>query len=266
MSKRNSAIAKKVEHFMANLPSDYLWQYATTQDLINEWLALRHYSTNLGECLKARFAGGGGNPALRALQAGEIEQFDYDLVMAIVNWYESIFNLVQSGWEYIDQELSAVLEDYPSTELKMYLEILKDFADTKFQMAIKGYKISIQEEEKRVKLFCDAFNRGVSIRHENLTVLSASHREKLLLQKSPPEAKNFWLSMVMAILFSKQKQDNSIKNLCNDYLYKMKILNELYLAGYRAERGKNKPGRFQSRQFKNGELYLGVKGGYRKFT
>ena len=265
MSNRNSAIAKVVDKRMAFLPSDYLLQYATTKDLMAEWLALRDNAAFFGRCLKARFAGGGGNPALKEKLAGRMSETEYELVMATVNWYESIFVLVQSGWEYIEQEIIGVIDDYPSSEIEMYLAIMEEIYNAKFQERINGYTASSRRSERDISFISEVIRRGTPLpydpRDANVDVTS----ENISTIQKMPEAKDaFWFHLATGICFEKSKSDQSLKRLSRDYFKKMGVLLDLLAKALRQERSKNPPHLFPSTKWSNGERYEGTKGSWKK--
>lgn len=271
MSKRKSAFPKTVANHMASLPSDYLWQYASTQDLMTEWLHLRNNAIFFGKCLKARFGGGGGNPALQEKIDGRIDETEYALVMAAVAWYESIFNLVQSGWEYIEQELSGALDDYPATETEMYLEILTEIYNAKFQQRVNGFIAPANQGEQNMRLIRDLIRRGTPLLSNPSDVIVDADSQNLsalaqMSDKQPDQTNTFWFSLVTGICFEKSKSDDSLKRLSRDFFKKMEVLLDLLAISLRQERSKKTPNRFPSIRWKDGDKYEGVKGGWKRLV
>lgn len=239
---------------MAQIPSRELKRYATTQALLAEWLKLDGHTTLIGQCLKARFGGGDGNPALRAFQAGELSEFGYEFTMSLVDWWESLFNLVQSGWEYLEQELSQVLEDFPKTELELYQRILQEQYDNQFKDCLKQQKTTVSNLEESTKLA----KKAIGDSKISPTVTVDPRLQALLKQYEG----NFWYSLSVGICTEKAKFDRPLNRLLTEHRDKSGVVYILLEQAARHARKSSDYSQIRSVRWEDGELYEGTKGGW----
>ena len=265
--KKRKVIGNEVLEVMESLPSDYFLQYILTQDLLNKWFDLRHDAINFGACLKARFVGG-GNPALRAFKAGEIDKIDYEIAMAIVDWYESIFNLIQGGWEYIEEVLTEyskhILIPFPATDTEMYLEIIKELWNAKFISCVKGYKFSVQPKEKSCRLFASISGSGIQLDGSpKVLQLQDCDLERLkFVQGEDPRLTPLLLSVVnICVKKAESEGDDPLLRLCREYFRKMQHFHDKFAQAMSVSR-KKKTGKFNSYLWENGVKRSGTKGGF----
>lgn len=254
INKYNQAVAKQIEEFMAQIPSRELKRYATTQALLAEWLKLDGQATWLGQCLKSRFGGGDGNPALRAFQAGELPEFGYEFTMSLVDCCESLFNLVQSGWEYIEQELSQVLEDCPKNELELYQRILQEQYDNSFKDCLKQQKTTVSDLEESTKLA----KKAIGDSKISPTVTVEPKLQTLLNQYQG----NFWYSLSVGICSDKAKFDRPLNRLLTEHRNKSGVVYILLEQAARHARKSSDYSQLRSVRWEDGELYEGTKGGW----
>lgn len=265
--KKRKTVGTAVTKTMEALPSTYLLQYASTQDLLMEWLRLRDSAINYGDCIRARFIGG-GNPALRAFKAGEIDKIDYEVAMAITDWYESIFNLIQGGWEYIEESLVEfsrhVLIKFPATDTELYLEVLKELWDAKFIQCINGTKFSVQQVEKSCRSFASASGAGIQLGDSPKVIqLRNCDREKLKSMQGADPRIIPWLATIIGICTEKAESegDEPLLRLCRNYFRNMQFFHDKLAHVLSIDRKKN-TGKFTSYQWENGLKRSGTKGGF----
>lgn len=259
ISKLNKQLVAQVEPFVTQLPSNSLLEYAKTQDLIEEWLETKDYAIWLGKCLKARFGGGGGNPAKKALNAGQIDQFDYTEMLAIVEVYTIRFALVQTAWEEIQESISCI-ENSPKSETDLFLEILREAFDRLFMEVVQGCKRSASNSELLAKIARNAIWRhsgdkdwAGGLTPEEFTIVAS------LISKKNDFS---WGSLVDAICKEAAKEDIEIKRQLQRYNAAVGRVCDLLLQAHRRERSPNPPGKIKSKKWENGRCRLGKKGGF----
>lgn len=267
MAKPNKHLVQRIEEFMSQLPSqELLVRYFTAHYLVAEYLRLKDQSILLGKCLKARFGGGGGNPARKPLDAGTIDQYEYDLIWALVDVYEALFNLVQTGWEDIQAALGSLSDECLSSETDLFLEILREHYDTKFRVCAEGHKLSVSNVEVAAKLTRKAIG-GNPIKPNWFGEIEFSDQERFDAGFSQHSNNFSWLPLVLGICRESAKKDSSVKNQLR------KVYNELAhfadkqaTAIYKSRHESDPTQRVYSIKWENQIPYIGSKGGYRPFT
>lgn len=267
MKKQNRLIVKQVDDFMSQLPSqELLLRYFTAHYLVAEYLRLKDQSILLGKCLKARFGGGGGNPARKSLDAGTIDRYEYDLIWTLVDVYEALFNLIQTGWEDIQAALSSLSDECLSSETDLFLEILREHYDTRFRNCAEGHKLSVSNVEVAAKLTREAVWKK-QFDTNWLGEVEFSDQERLEAGFSKHSNNFLWIPLVLGICRESAKKDSSVKNQLR------KVYNELAnfadkqaTAIYKSRHESDPTQRVYSIKWENQIPYIGSKGGYRPFT
>lgn len=249
----------QLESFMAQLPSDSLLKYAETQDLIKEWLKAKSNAIWLGKCLKARFGGGGGNPAKRALNAGRIDNDDYTRILAVVELYAIFFALIQTAWEEIQESISCI-ENYPKSETELFFEIMREKYDKPFMRAVKGCKRSAPNNELLAKIGKDTIRRARG--HKDWVGDLTPEESAIVAPLISKEIDFSWHSLVDAICKEAAKEDIEIKRQLQRYIDAIGRVFDLIVQAYRRERSPNPPGRFKSEKWENGRYRAGKTGGF----
>lgn len=230
---------------MASNPSTLLLKYAKTDDLIAEWLSLNNRAKYMGLCLKARFGGGGGNPSLMDWQQGRIDKSDYLIIMSLVEIYDSMFSLFQSGWAYIYEEIKN-FDQYPNNEVCFFLNVVKQEFDYEFIRAVKGYKQNFREVEEKSKTLRDIIYKG------NWWTEEPSSERYIDYET--------WVSIAMNACAKHAKKDEAIKNLLDNFLHQCAKAHDLIAREAARERRSNPPRRIQSVKWENGRRYVGARG------
>ncbi len=246
---------------MAQLPSDSLLNYAKTQDLIQEWLKAKSHAIWLGKCLKARFGGGGGNPAKKALNAKHIDEFDYNAILAVVELYVSIFVLIQTAWEEI-QEVISCIEDAPQSEVELFFEILRQKYDQSFLQMVKGCKRTIKSADSLAKVGRDAvWNHSQTLDPDwdgTFTPQESAIASSLVSKKTDFS----WYTLVSHICKEAAKKDNEIKRQLRNHFDAIGNVCDLIVQACQRERSSNPPGKYKSEKWENGRCRSGKKGGF----
>ncbi len=261
MNKPNKAIVK-VEEFMSQLPSEFLLTdvlrvYGRVTPLVHKWLEMRGAAQDLGKNLKARFGGGGGNPAYQAWKAGKIDELDYKFLTSIVDYHEALFAVIQLGWGYIEEDLCC-LDTYPKTETAFYFEILREQYDGTFQRYLKGCKLTVKMYEDEAKLFCTGVASLATVPDPRwILKLTPEQRQKLKVQKTG-DPKTFWLPLALRICYQNAPTDDPLKRKLRELSQKLAYMAQLMAVAAQQERSPNPPRRLRSEKWKNGRLYEGT--------
>lgn len=246
----------KVEKLTQKLPTeDILSKYQKMhEDLITQFFVLRNQSTLLGKCLKARFGGGGGNPAQTALDKGEIHEYDYQVIWALVDCYQSIFTLIQMNWKSISQ----LLKDEPclESEVSLFLEILREHYDGQFKRCADSYNFTSEHAKLQSKILKKM--NGALATGAPLVEMTPQERKKAGLPKETNYF--FWLPLVLQIALDNSNKNPHMKryyNKCWEELSRLADIHEHWTNQHRGEERAN------AVKWKNGEFFVGTKGGYK---
>jgi hypothetical protein len=272
-------LVKEVETFMSNLPSVYLKQYGedyikkntpkkqrelAIRTILKQWQAERDHNNFIGKCLKARFGGGGGNPALEAWQKGEISELDYKTIYAIVDHIAAMFCWIQIGWPYIKAAVERFFIDEYHSETQFFFEVLKELMDETFKSCINGKRISVVDWEKNYRqlkqIRWTKFSPNSSIDHAQLQE-GASSFKKSLKDVGVEELPLFEIARGICNLAA--QNDEPLRHALRDWSIKSAQLYDLLEKGIRTGR-KNKT--LKSQLWKNGIKHEGIKGGYQIVT
>lgn len=219
----------------------------------------------LGKNLKARFGGGGGNPAYQAWKAGKIDELDYKFMTSIVDYHEALFALIHLGWGYIEEELRC-LDERPKSETSFYFEILREMYDGVFRQCVKGHKLTIKMYEDEAKLFCNGVAKLASTPNPRwILTLTPGQRQKLKLQNAR-KPQSFWLLLALRICYQNSQQDDSLKRKLRELSQKLAYTAQIMAVAAQQERSSNSPRRLKSEKWKNGHLYEGTTGGFKLVT
>ncbi len=148
---------KKLMKLTSELPTvSLLEKYKQVhQDLVIQFFVLRNQGQLLGQGLKARFACGGGNAPEKALENGEIDDYEYQVIWAMIDCYQAIFNLIQMNWKVIKKHLFKYMGDYfkeqsLTSEVDLFLELLREHYDDHFKRcAEEGYTFTLSNAAYR---------------------------------------------------------------------------------------------------------------------
>lgn len=272
-------LVKEVETFMSNLPSDYLKQYGkdyikkntpkkqrelAIRTLLKQWQAERDHNNLIGKCLKARFGGGGGNPAQEAWRKKEISDRDYKVLSAAVEHKAAMFSWMQFGWPYIKAELDRLFIDEFHSETQFYFEVLKEAMDTTFKSYIHGKKVNVVDWEKHYRQLKHLRWANPSpnswIDDAQLQEVQPS-LEKVFKDAGVEEMPLFELANEICHLAA--QFDEPLRRTLRDWSLKSAHLYDL-LEEYARTGRKSKT--LKSELWKNGIKHEGVKGGYHIVT
>lgn len=267
-SKSQKALIKHIETITAGIPSGtaldialskspqkYILKYGNAHPLIIEWVHLRKISCLVGKTLKARFGGGGGNPALRAKESGRIDEISYSCLIYSVNYYDDLFAVIQTGWEYIKFFLKEVgIQDYPKDECEYFLKVLCEDFDNRLLRFAEGDKAVMQHKERQMR----------KIRN----LLWATPLDKWINDSSFPEPpqwcsfkRYFWLGTAFMVLDICSKEDDVLLSMLNRLRHTTANFADELARILERER-KNPTGRIKSLNWENTLLYHGAKGGW----
>jgi hypothetical protein len=242
----------RIEKTTQNLPTeDILSQYQKIhEDLLTHFFVLRHQSILLGECLKARFGGGGGNPAERALKRGEIHEYEYQVIWALVDCYQTIFTLIQMNWESISQLLCF------ESEVSLFLEILREHYDGQFKRCFKSHNYTSQHAQQQARILKKM--TGALATEAPLVEMTPQERKKAGL---PKETNYFsWLPLILQIAQDNCKKNPHMKryyNKCWEELSRLADIHEYWTNNHRGE------SRAKAVRWKDGQFSIGTQGGYK---
>lgn len=267
MSKQSKPIEKRIEKFMSQLPSDdFLLRYFNVHYLVAEHLRLRNQSVLLGKCLKARFGGGGGNPARKSLDAGMIDQYEYDLIWALVNVYQALFELIQMGWEDIKAELSSLSDECLSSETDLFLEILREHYDTRLRLCVEGYNLTVSNVEAASQLIKKAIG-GNPLNPNWFGEIEFSDQERSAAGLSQRAKYFVWFPLILSISRECAKKDSSIQRQLGKFYQEFHcFLDKQAIAVQKSRHEPDRSQRVYSIKWENKIPYIGSKGGYRPFT
>lgn len=259
LTKKNTQLLGQIEPFMTQLPSKSLLKYAKTQDLIKKWLEAKSHAMWLGKCLKARFGGGGGNPAKKALKLGQIDEIDYANILAVVETLATTFSLIQTAWEEIEESIS-YLDNSPKSETELFLEILRERYDLPFLRIAKGCKRSLPRGEALAKIGRDAIWQNCN--NPNWDGTFSSEQSAILTPLISRKSNFSWGVFVMDICRQEAKNDTEINRQLQKHFHAIGHVCDLLLQAYRRERNPNPPRRFKSEKWEDGRCHPGKKGGF----
>ncbi|MBD1921959.1 MULTISPECIES: hypothetical protein [Cyanophyceae] len=240
-------LAQQIDISMSRIPSSLLLKHAYTGALVSEWISLNQRAQYMGECLKARFSGAGENPLFRQRQENLIDETSYLIAMTVIEVHDATFSLIQGGWKYIYEEIKN-LENYPKDEISFFLETLKQKFDYFFIEAVKGYKTTVRDIENRSKRLRDLIYKGDLWTEELVSEQFAKYE--------------IWIGIAINTCAKRQEEDNVIKNLMKNFLHKYALSHDLSARLAQKERSANPPRYIQSIRWKDGQRYVGKKGGW----
>ncbi len=259
---------------LSQLPSSDLLKHATTDDLKVEWNEQRNNAFLEGLVLRSKFCGG-GNPALKAKLEGHLNDYNYEVIMARLDWYKSIFNVIQSGWEYLELEFNnfskehQIVNELPACDIDLYSIILTEIYNSRFISCVNGFKYSIQDEEKRARTTADIYRKAIKIECGNkLIVLDDEDKKTLNTLRIVDNSEkltnaNTWLHTSIAIISkaASVNKDEAISKICREYYRKLNHLCDIH-ANVLMHNRKKKLGIHKTIKWDNGIKKTGVKGGF----
>lgn len=252
-------LAKKIESFCWKLPTYQLWeQYRKTHDLSLEYWRLKGEAGLLGRNLKARFLGGGGNPARQAEQKGLINNFERRLIEAQVDVFDVIFSLLQTAWEDIKTATSNISDPCLQTERAFFCAILREHFDTRYTKAARGYKFTTRQALARAEILgwrppplCE------------IQPLTSQQRKQLGLEQVGNDF--FYLPFLLTITEDLSKNDDAIAKHYLRVWEELKHFTNVQKNFVIESRKTSDPSkRTLSVKWSNGNFYVGSKGGYKR--
>lgn len=241
------------------LPSASLKQFITTIDLACEWRKNQKSANLLGHCLKARFGGGGGNPAKDAMKKGIIDELGYEIFENWTKIYQSLFTVYQLSWNDIWEvfkNIDDINNDRPTSEQQLFLTTIRDDRNNSFYSAVTGRDISIKTLEACCKQIVQS-NIKYQCSEESifLNVIELSKYEKILPKF---HLQNTWTDLAWFICHDVANTDTNIKKALKIYWNNVTALAQLMKSACEKE-GQNKPiGRVGGESWKNGRKnYIG---------
>lgn len=272
MTKPNKHLVQRIEEFMSQLPHDEflkqcLYVYTKTHDIVAEHRRLRNQSVLLGKCLKARFGGGGGNPARQLLDAGMIDRWESEYIWALVDVYQALFNLIQIAWEDIKAELSFLSDDCPNSETDLLFKILGEHYDVKFKKCINGYTLTVTNVETAAKLTRSAVWKK-QFDPNWLGEVEFSDKERLDAGLKERSKQFVWFPLILPICRESAKRDSSVKEQLRKLYQELSYFADKWAKAIHKSRHEQDPlQRFHSVRWENQILHIGCRGGgYRSFT
>ncbi|MBW4565986.1 MAG: hypothetical protein KME32_33900 [Mojavia pulchra JT2-VF2] len=262
-NRQRSEISKKIEDLSSRLPSTILLKYANTQHLLESWFEQRNFAIYFGKLLKAKFGGGGGNPALAAWQAGEIDEIDYKCLIYLADFYNSLFGLIQSSWQFIQLELShlsqQVATNYPGSETQYFLWLIQEEFDNHYRKSLNGYCFKIKDFEQEAKILRNTCWKP------KLDSQDIEKLKSLPCEKGLP--KSFYLHFVLVTATKYSAIDSTLSDKLGDLNRHIARLGDLVSKACRQERKPEPPKRLISHKVEKGELFVGAKGaGWKPFV
>lgn len=198
--------SRKVGQKLSRLPASEYLKRASTAALKSEFFRQRQFCTLLGQSLRAKFGGGGGNPVLMAYEQGEITKEFYQLLNEFSTCLQDLFVLFQIGWPYLEKGFS-LLDDAPTCERQLFMRVLEDIFNPMYQRCLKGYKQTVSKQEQFTRLGMESFRTCIGSRD---FMESPALRKKLLGIAQAENSQNFWLDASIGIL-EMQLDDSSVK-------------------------------------------------------
>lgn len=253
----------KFTDFGSQLPSEGLLRpYRECHDLVVERLHLNEQATLLGQSLDAKFAVGGGNPAKRAWNNEQIDEYTYWLIETLTDVYHAIFLLIQTAWEDLQADFS-LLGIYD--EVRLFCEVLTEHYDVKFKRCIDGYKLTVTNVEKTDKLFKQKVYPVLSnpIKVGEIKFSEQERADAGLLT----ETRFFWLPMILKQCREIAKHDSIIKERITTVDRKLVefVAKKASLAS-QSRHQSDSTKRMRSVKWENQRHYIGVRGGgYKSF-
>lgn len=173
-------VSKEIGGLTEHLPSKILLKYANTQYLLEAWFQQRDFSIYFGKLLKARFGGGGGNPAFAAWQTGEIDEMDYKCLNLLIDFYDSLFGLIQSSWHFIQLELQQlsqqIVTDCPQSETQYFLWLIQEEFDARYRKTVNGYCFKVKDFEFEAKTIRNVCWKP-ELDSQDREILKSQHKE-----------------------------------------------------------------------------------------
>jgi len=255
--------SKEILHtVISQISKKNLDKYGHNHPLMIEWVQRRELALLRGIAIKSRFEhnkdGAKEDPILLAHEIGEIDTHTYESLVYEIDFWESIFDVIEVGWQYLEYEFNQVLgNDYPPNECDFVLKCMEEFYDEDYYKCFVGYKKTIREIEdqsKKLRNFCwQPTEKGGWL---NKTKWEAT------------EEKNgcIWMKFAFNVFDKYSKQDTLLLEQLNNFKKNIGRMSDLQAKQATKERGKNPPRRYVSRKWKKGIYYIGTTGGFKPCT
>lgn len=256
-------LAEDIEILCTNLPDKSLLLRASTPDLKIQFFKEKEKTSLLGQLLKARFGGGGGNLAKQFLNAGKINHETYHMQMSILNKYSSLFTLYQTAWVEIEM-VFINLENSPKSENELFLKTLEEFTNNNFLRAVNGYRFSIKEGMKIGKLISDINKRGQ--KDPDWNFLLTDDEQIKVNELKPGKPDDTWKNIALSVCEHAAKKDSSIKRALRRYINDDVYLFTLLERACYAETRKNPPGLLHSKKWDDGIQKIRTAKGFKPVT
>ncbi|NES18143.1 MAG: hypothetical protein F6K41_04255 [Symploca sp. SIO3E6] len=260
MSTDKEKLAGEIDSFCQKLPTHRIWKrYRRSHDLTIKYWMLKGDAQLLGKSLKARFAGGGGNPLRRAENQGKINDFERSLFETQTNVFEAIFALVQVSWEDIKAFTEDISDPCLETERHLFLEIFKEHFDGQLIRAAEGYKFSTKNAIERAKLLRSQMRIYVSQGEEKPLTPKQRHRAGLKTGND-----FYWLPFLLGITKSLAKHDSSIKEHYHNVWQQLSNFANVQEEAVLKNKRVSPKCKVKGIKWEDGQFYTGTRGGYEK--
>ncbi|NEQ20299.1 MAG: hypothetical protein F6K28_13850 [Microcoleus sp. SIO2G3] len=214
--------ANKILIAAKNSPDfNLLLETKVTEDLIEEFLRQNLINHTVGELLKARFIGG-GNIVLEYKIKGTISNEAYIVIVSLVNYFESLFNLIQTFWEYIKPELKTNIPSkrYPKTDVELFTTILKEEFNNRFRERMLGCNYSKKNVEKHAQLEVEYMRTGLQLPNKE-KFFDGDVNKKQELESIAQKQKSLsskWTTFVLETLIQYVKTDEILERMLRQHL------------------------------------------------
>ena len=257
---------KKLIEITSKLPTaDLLEQYKQVhQDLVIQFFVSRNQSQLLGQSLKARFGGGGGNPPQKSLDNGEIDEYECEVIWAMVDCYQSIFTLLQMNWEAIKKYLPKYIGDYLNavslvSETNLFFELLREHYDDNFKRCADGWNFTPSQAKHRAEILY----RTVEAIDKNKELIPIGAKDRQKAGLSNKHRYFFLFSSVLNICKEEVKKGNQASIYYENIWRTLARLSEVHKCWSSQHRGES---RARAVKWDKGKFLIGTKGGYTSVT
>ncbi|MBD2303213.1 hypothetical protein [Nostoc sp. FACHB-190] len=282
MSSLNLKVTKKqanlIQNFMSTLPSTHLLKLAKSRiskkileqhrdnhPIFCKWIEMRGFNQWLGKSLKARLLAESEDPTWEAWNKGQIRQIDYESIILLVDYYQAILNLLQTGWPYLKEVLLKYnLYTKIQNPTNYFLGIVMQDTNEEFQDYILGYQDTLKQKEYRAKTLRNFLwlepSKGSYINEAKLLSLPNISNGTMHNEISGRQ-----VYFKLAINVCSQAAKSNTRLLAKlEGLKKILIeMSDLQVKQCQAERGTKPPRLVESIKWVDGMPYKGVKGGWK---
>lgn len=263
LKRSKKLLCNSIKPAVEGMPSEALFFYVQTNDLLQEWLKTKYDALLFGDSLRARFGGGGGNPAKQALKDGYFDRQGYELHMASVSLSQAEFTLYQVAWEEISEAFNN-LKDVPTpkSEVELFLGELRRMYDDSFFSAVKNRKDSLKELECFTQTLRNILSRH---QHEQKWIGELSEQEKANIRKyyerfGKQKKGLIWRDIALEVCYDSAKNDNVIRRHLKLYYAELQHVTSIVVRICQYQR--KSPRTRYSNKWEDGDFYLRLSKGY----